>query len=218
MLSVLAVLCQNDMVNFKGTIKMLTEIKYGNTSTFLISGTKSNILIDTDYAGTMPAFYKAIKDKGIKVSDIKYVLATHYHPDHMGLISELMDQGVRLLIMESQIPYVHFSDHIFERELHLNYKPIDESRAQVLKFDEVPSFMNDSIGVEGDILPATSHSEDSVVIALDNHKTFIAGDLEPLEYLDAYQDNEALKDDWNRILSFDPECVYYSHAGRHFFS
>ena len=87
MLSVLAVLCQNDMVNFKGTIKMLTEIKYGNTSTFLISGTKSNILIDTDYAGTMPAFYKAIKDKGIKVCD------RWLGPD--GFIHFIEDMGMR---------------------------------------------------------------------------------------------------------------------------
>lgn len=30
------------------------------------------------------------KGLGIKVSDITYVLATHYHPDHIGLVSELM--------------------------------------------------------------------------------------------------------------------------------
>lgn len=51
---------------------------------------KGSILIDTDYAGTMPAFYKTIKGLGIRVSDITYVLATHYHPDHIGLVSELM--------------------------------------------------------------------------------------------------------------------------------
>ena len=77
-------------------IVMLTKIRYGNTNTVLIKGDKGSILIDTDYAGTMPSFYKTIKSLGIKVSDITYVLATHYHPDHIGLISELMSQGVKL--------------------------------------------------------------------------------------------------------------------------
>jgi len=51
---------------------MVTKIKYGNTNTFLIRGTKANILVDTDYAGTLPAFYKALKETDLKVSDISY--------------------------------------------------------------------------------------------------------------------------------------------------
>ena len=121
---------------------MITKIRYGNTSTFLIRGTKANILVDTDYAGTLPAFYKAIKDLGIKVSDIGYVLATHYHPDHVGLVSELMDQGVKLVVMESQTAFIHYSDTIFAREPHLNYKPIDDSKALILKFVDSPSLLD----------------------------------------------------------------------------
>ena len=189
---------------------MLLKIRYGNTSTFLIKGTKSNILIDTDYAGTMSAFYKAIKELGIKVSDINYVLATHYHPDHIGLISELMDQGVKLILMESQVNSVHYSDAIFAKEPQLNYKPIDESKAMVLKFDDAYSFL-DSLGISGNIGSTKSHSEDSIYVALSDG-TFILGDLEPLEYLDAYSDNALLKDDWNEILMQRPKLLLYSHA------
>jgi len=55
---------------------MHIKLKYGNTNTFFIRGTSGNLLIDTDYAGTLPAFYRAIKDYKIKISDITYVLAT----------------------------------------------------------------------------------------------------------------------------------------------
>ena len=192
---------------------MLTELKYGNTSTFLIRGEKANLLIDTDYAGTLPAFYKAIKDIGIKVSDISYVMATHYHPDHIGLISELMDQGVKLVIMESQVPYVHYSDHIFEREPHLDYKPIDESKALVLGFDEARSFFGSKIGFHGDVMGITSHGEGSVVISLDQDNILIAGDLEPVEYMDAYEENTPFRNDWDMILRKSPKRVYYAHAG-----
>lgn len=189
---------------------MITKIRYGNTNTFLIRGTKANILVDTDYAGTLPSFYKAIKENGLKVSDINYVLATHYHPDHIGLVSELKDLGVKLIILESQTDYVHYSDPIFAKEPDLNYKPIDESKALMLKFEDAASFL-DSLGISGSIGKTKSHSEDSIYIALSDG-TFILGDLEPIEYLDAYEDNSALRDDWNDILNKKPKMLLYSHA------
>ena len=189
---------------------MITRIKYGNTNTFLIRGTKGSLLVDTDYAGTLPAFYKAIKELGIKVSDISYVLATHYHPDHIGLVSELADQGVKLVVMESQTDFIHYSDPIFAREPHLNYRPIDERNALILKFDEAPSFL-DSLGINGNIRRTLSHSEDSIYVSLSDG-TFILGDLEPLEYLEAYKDNQLLKTDWDNILKQDPKLLLYAHA------
>ena len=54
---------------------MITKLKYGNTNTFFVRGTVGNLLIDTDYAGTLPAFYRAIKEHDIKICDIDYVLA-----------------------------------------------------------------------------------------------------------------------------------------------
>ena len=189
---------------------MITRIKYGNTNTFLIRGTKGSLLVDTDYAGTLPAFYKAIKELGIKVSDISYVLANHYHPDHIGLVSELADQGVKLVVMESQTDFIHYSDPIFAREPHLNYRPIDERNALILKFDEAPSFL-DSLGINGNIGRTLSHSEDSIYVSLSDG-TFILGDLEPLEYLEAYKDNQLLKTDWDNILKQDPKLLLYAHA------
>lgn len=189
---------------------MITRIKYGNTNTFLIRGTKGSLLVDTDYAGTLPAFYKAIKELGIKVSDISYVLASHYHPDHIGLVSELTDQGVKLVVMESQADFIHYSDPIFAREPHLNYRPIDERNALILKFDEAPSFL-DSLGINGNIRRTLSHSEDSIYVSLSDG-TFILGDLEPLEYLEAYKDNQLLKTDWDNILKQDPKLLLYAHA------
>ena len=192
----------------------VTKIRYGNTNTFLIRGSKGSILIDTDYAGTLPAFYKAIKELGIKVSDVNYVLATHYHPDHVGLVSELMELGVKLILMESQVNSVHYSDQIFAKEPHLNYKPIDERKATILRFEDAHSFL-ETLGITGNIGRTLSHSKDGIYVSLSDG-TFILGDLEPLEYLDAYQDNPALKDDWNEILSQKPSRLLYAHANERF--
>lgn len=38
---------------------------------------------------------------------------------------------------------------------------------------------------------------------LDNGDCFV-GDLDPIDYLPAYSDNESLKNDWKKILDFNP--------------
>ncbi len=186
----------------------MIRLRYGNTNTFFIQGEHGGFLVDTDYAGTMPAFYKAIKDSGIRLSDIGYVLATHYHPDHMGLIGELMSQGVKLLLTEIQKDFVHDSDRIFARD-RLPYTPIDKTAATVITCEESRDFLM-RIGVSGEIVPLRSHSEDSISLILDDGDC-LAGDLEPYEYIEAYGENAELKSDWERILSFHPKRIFFSH-------
>ncbi len=189
---------------------MVTKLKYGNTNTFFIRGTVGNLLIDTDYAGTLSAFYRAIKEHDIKVRDIDYVLATHYHPDHIGLVSELEKQGVKLLLLNTQQPYTHFSDEIFSRDKHLNYEPITTEKATVISSEESRNFLK-SIGINGEIAVTTSHSKDSISLILDSGECFV-GDLEPIEYIGGYEQNEELKRDWEIIMGYEPKVIYYAHA------
>lgn len=189
---------------------MITRLKYGNTNTYFVRGTSGGVLIDTDYAGTLSAFYKELKKKDIAIADITYVLATHYHPDHIGLISELMKLGIKLILVDTQCGYVHFADEIFKRDKQTLYEPIDEKPAITINCKESRSFLTE-IGIEGEIIPVTSHSKDSIAIILDDGDC-IVGDLEPLEYLDAYEDNAALQEDWKLVMNYKPKTIYYAHA------
>ena len=188
--------------------KIMIKIKYGNTNTFFIQGDHSGLLVDTDYAGTISGFYKALKHSGIRVKDIEYVMATHYHPDHMGLISELMKQGVKLLLIDTQKDYIDHSDKIFARDKIL-YMPIDKMLATIISCDASRDFLK-QMGISGEIVTTASHSEDSVSLILDSGDCLV-GDLEPFEYIEAYGENIKLKNDWEIILSFQPERIYYSH-------
>ena len=68
-----------------------------------------------------------------------------------------------------------------------------------------------SIGIEGEIFPTRSHSMDGIAISLDSGECFI-GDVEPLAYLDGYEENLSLKQDWEVILSYCPKVIYHAHA------
>ena len=165
--------------------------------------------MDTDYAGTLPAFYRAIKHARVKASDVSYVLTTHYHPDHMGLIPELMKQGVKLLLIDTQVDSVHFSDYIFARD-RVPFEPIDEAKATVITCAESKEFLA-GIGISGEIISTPSHSPDSVSLLLDDGDC-IVGDLQPREYLAAYEQDNALKADWDAVLRYRPRRILYAHA------
>lgn len=189
---------------------MITKLKYGNTNTFFIRGKHGGLLIDTDYAGTLPAFYKAIKENNIKINDITYVFATHYHPDHIGLVSELMKLGARLLLIDIQSRYIHFADDIFKRDRGLAYESIDEKEAVIIRCKESREFLS-AMGIAGEFISTGSHSKDSISVILDDG-CCIVGDLEPIEYLDAYEGNSALQADWELIMRYKPKTIYYAHA------
>lgn len=189
---------------------MVTRLKYGNTNTFFIRGTGGNFLIDTDYAGSLSSFYKEIKKHGIGLSDITYVLATHFHPDHIGLVSELMERGVKLLLLDTQVEYIHYADEIFSRDKRLQYLPINKDKAFLVKCDESRAFLR-SMGIAGEIISTPSHSNDSISLILDDGTCFV-GDLEPIDYLDAYDDNVGLKEDWELVMSYNPTKIFYAHA------
>lgn len=189
---------------------MITRLRYGNTNTFLIHGTEGNLLVDTDMAGTLSMLYKAMKANNIRVGDITYVLATHYHPDHMGLVSELMKQGVQLLLMDIQQPFVHYSDEIFSRDQRLGYEPICEEAATIIACEESRSFLR-KLGIAGEICATPSHSADGISLFLDERTCFV-GDLEPIDYLAGYEENPQLAADWELVLNHEPKTVYYAHS------
>ena len=54
-------------------------------------------------------------------------------------------------------------------------------------------------------------AKDSISLILDNGICFV-GDLETIEYLDAYDGNSKLKSDWNLVMSYNPKKIYYAHA------
>ena len=189
---------------------MIQQIKYGNTNTFYISNGQGGILVDTDWAWTLSAFYKAIKSKDIRLQDIHYLLITHYHPDHMGLAGELVELGVKLVVVDVQCDYIHCSDNIFQREKHRIYKPIPDDKISVISCKESRNFFR-KLGIDGEIICTPGHSDDSISIVLDEGIALV-GDLDPVDTLSAYNKNSVLRNSWNKILSHNLKVVFYGHA------
>ena len=189
---------------------MVQQIKYGNTNTFYISNGQGGILVDTDWAWTLSAFYKAIKSKDIKLEDIHYLIITHYHPDHMGLAGELIELGIKLVVLDVQRDFIHSFDSIFQKEKHRIYKPIPDDKVIVISCKESRDFFR-KLEIAGEIIYTPGHSDDCISIIL-NEGIAIVGDLNPVDNLPAYNENDVLRNSWNKILSYNLNIVFYGHA------
>lgn len=92
----------------------------------------------------------------------------------------------------------------------INDEPINVDGATIIKCSESRDFLQ-SIGVGGEIISTPSHSNDSISLVLDNGTCFV-GDLEPIDYLEAYDNNIALKEDWELVMGYNPKTIFYVHA------
>lgn len=92
-----------------------------------------------------------------------------------------------------------------KREKHLRYEPIDEESAAVITCDVSRNLLA-GMGIAGEIVSTASHSKDSISLILDNGQC-IVGDLEPIEYLDANEENDVLQSDWKCVMSYNPKVI-----------
>jgi metallo-beta-lactamase class B len=88
--------------------KIIGNLYYVGTEalgSFLISTPEGLILINSDYEGVVPVIRKSVEQLGFKFTDIKILLGSHAHADHMegdALVKELT--GARVMAMAEDVP------------------------------------------------------------------------------------------------------------------
>ena len=76
-------------------------------ASFLITTPQGHILINSDFEATVPVIRASVEKLGFKFTDIKILLGSHAHGDHMegdALVKEL--SGARVMAMEQDVPWL----------------------------------------------------------------------------------------------------------------
>ena len=76
-------------------------------ASFLITTPQGDILINSDFEATVPVIRASVEKLGFKFTDIKIMLGSHAHGDHMegdALVKEL--SGARVMAMEQDVPWL----------------------------------------------------------------------------------------------------------------
>lgn len=198
------------VISIIGGGNMITELKYSNTNTYLISGSNGSILFDTGWAGTFPALCKLLGDKGLRLQDISCLMISHFHPDHYGIAQEIADKGVKIVILDVQKDNIHEYDKVFIKEKNSAFIPIDDMAAEIIPIAQSREFLK-GLGIDGEIIHTPGHSDDSISLWLDNEKALFVGDLNPLYELEMHKGTQ-IEQSWNMLLKLAPKKVFYGHA------
>src|SRR5215212_4914211 len=172
----------------------IVNVGYDSTNYYVLGTSRTRLLVDVGWPGTLPKLLAMLKRKGIALEDIGYLLITHYHPDHAGLAQEVKAQGVRLIVLEQQLsaipalksymkPVNRYVEITLHDNLHLTTR---ESRAFLKR-----------IGIAGEIIAIPGHSDDSVSLVLDAGVAF-TGDLVPPGFVDE-RASDTVRQSWDAL-------------------
>ena len=189
---------------------MITELHYSNTRTYLIHGTKGDLLWDTGWAGTFPLLCRALGERNLRLQDIRCLMISHFHPDHMGIAQEIANAGVTIAALDVQKGFLHAADGIFAREKHSRFHPIRDADVRFVPITESRAFLRE-LDISGEVLHTPGHSDDSISLWLDEERALLVGDLNPLYELDAHRGTQ-IGTSWEKLLALKPKRVYYGHA------
>jgi endoribonuclease LACTB2 len=185
----------------------ILNVGYNSTNYYLLTTTKSKLLVDVGWPETLPKMVHSLQRYQLQLKDIPYMLATHFHPDHAGLVQDAKQQGVKLVLMENQLAFLtelnqskQPQNHYIEITLNdnLNLRP-SESRDFLAR-----------LGIAGEIIATPGHSDDSVTLILDEGLAF-TGDLHLPEFATAEQ-MERTTASWAKIRRFHVHTIYPAHG------
>lgn len=81
----------------------LIPIKLSVTTCYLIKADEKYLLIDTGYEEDWELFQSRLKEVHIEIAQIGYILLTHHHDDHCGLVHLILEQNEAIRIIMSQL-------------------------------------------------------------------------------------------------------------------
>lgn len=184
----------------------ILNVGYDSTNYYLLGAKAGKLLIDCGWPGTLPKLKAVLKRKGVSIEEIKYLLVTHFHPDHAGLTQELKQLGIKLVILESQSEFIAPFKEFFQGK-NLPYVEIMQNDNLVLKFEDSRKFLG-SIGIQGEVISTPGHSDDSITLILDEGFAF-TGDLHP-----SFMNTEDLKtrESWDKIYQHKITRIFPGHG------
>ncbi len=204
-------------------------------NTFLVEASKGLVLVDSGLPGSEKGILKAIAKLGKKPSDLKLVLLTHRHLDHIGSAAALKKQtGAKLASHPFEKPYAagtlvisapsawSLYGKMVRKLTTLEYWSLKLFR--IIKFQTAhvdlaadEDSVLDGVGLDGSVVWTPGHTKGSVTLFLNQPSVAIVGDLlrsrrgrlvEPLLMESIPQTQASVR----RVLDLGPELICPGHG------
>ena len=185
----------------------IVNVGYDSTNYYVIGSGRNRLLVDVGWPGTLGKLLANLKRKGIALDEIRYLLATHYHPDHAGLVQELKNKGVRLIVAEGQRESIPALKQWMKPEMH--YVDIDLRDNTIVTLAGSRAFLA-TLELAGEFVSTPGHSDDSVTLLLDSGDAF-TGDLQSESRADDAS-IAAVRKSWETIRAKNARTIHPGHG------
>ena len=185
----------------------IVNVGYDSTNYYVIEQNRTRLLVDVGWPGTLPKLQASLKRKGLALKDLNYLFVTHYHPDHAGLVQEVKNAKVQLIILEQQLPAIP--------QLKTYMKP-DSGYVDIRVQDSLQLLTTESrtwlahLDLSGEMVSTPGHSPDSISLVLDDGVAF-TGDLLFPNMVDVDK-VEIVQQSWDRLRELNVRTIYPGHG------
>ena len=152
----------------------ILSLTYLSTHYYLLVTEKTTLLVDAGWPGTLGKFLHLLRARDIDPLSITHFFVTHFHPDHAGLTQELRDLGIRLIVLEQQVPAIPLLKQWIKPGTA--WKEIQFTKETPVLLTSASSSFLRRLGLNGQFVHTPGHSDDSISLVLDTGEAFI-GDL-----------------------------------------
>jgi hydroxyacylglutathione hydrolase len=192
---------------------------------------KGTIMIDGGAPGKIKAFMKGIGKLSIGPEQIKLIVITHGHWDHIASVKDIKEKtGAKIAIHEKEKEWLEKGLKPMPPGVNLWGRFLCKAFTLCLPLIEIPVAHVDIVigneglplseyGISGSIIHTPGHSSGSVSVLLDTGDAFV-GDMAMNEFplslrpgLPIFaEDFDRLKESWRTLLDQGVKTVYPSHG------
>ena len=187
-------------------VKILT-IRYKSTNYYLIDTGNGLLAFDAGWPDTYREYKELLKAHKYKISDIKWLIVSHFHIDHAGLAGLLADKEVQFFVFKNQLYGIEEMETLIAKK-GMPYHKLDLRKISVADISESRSILM-SMGISGEVVQTNGHGEQSITLLLDSGEAFI-GDLPPENMIGA--DDNASIINWQILKSMGARIIKPAHA------
>jgi len=207
------------------------QIIKGRVGNCYIIKHEGTILVDAGMPGEVNKFSKRLKVVGVDPKEIKAIVITHCHWDHMGCAKKIKDMtGAKVVVQKYEKDLLVKGEVVVPPSVTLWGKilaallkgwskkfSIEPSEVDIVVGEE--DYSLEEFGIKGKIVFTPGHSPGSISVVLDSGEAFV-GDMAmnglPLTIgpnLPIFaEDMSALKNSWRKLIDKGAKKIYPAHG------